>query len=590
MHKRKLSEYILIGTSFSENKIYVNVIGEYAMKKQSFLFGAVILAASAAITKIIGALFRIPLADMLGGTGMGYFSCAYGIFLPVYAVTATGLPAAAARVTAGDMAVRGGASLKRIRFTAMAMFGAAGLVGMLVILLGALPFCRYAIDNMPALPAVLMTAPAVLFGCPLAVLRGYYEGLRNMYPTALSQVAEAAVKLASGLGGAYAVLDLYAKDPAAFAAYVSADTANPQALGEIALSYAAAAACGGMSLSVLAGLLFMVIYDVCAGRKSVHAEGQAAPYREIIRSLASVAVPGAFCALAANITSVIDLATIMNSLENVAESASMYFSEYDMSCEDIPNFIYGSYAGRAVTVFNLIPSVTNMFGRGILPQAAEAYSSGDRARLARSAEEVIFLAAAVAVPCGFGISALAEPILKLLFSGNTAEINAAAAPLAAMGPGVIFLCISSAVFPLFQAADRSDIPLKLTLLGAAVKAAGNILLVSVPWLNVTGAAISTDLCYLAVCIGEAVLLERTTGADLKCIGITLAKLFLCGFLCAVTAETVYGYMQIRSGNSISVIISVAAAAFVYIISTYFIGIINKSTLKMLISQKNSKNT
>ena len=77
------------------------------MKKQGFVLGSVILAASAVIVKLIGAFFRIPLAALLGGTGMGYFSCAYGIFLPVYAVAVTGIPAAAARAAA-SVAVRAG--------------------------------------------------------------------------------------------------------------------------------------------------------------------------------------------------------------------------------------------------------------------------------------------------------------------------------------------------------------------------------------------------------------------------------------------------------------------------------------------------
>ena len=71
------------------------------MKKQSFLVGSAILMASAAAVKILGAVFKIPLANMLGGTGMGYFSCAYGVFMPVYAVSVTGLPTAVAAVTAG---------------------------------------------------------------------------------------------------------------------------------------------------------------------------------------------------------------------------------------------------------------------------------------------------------------------------------------------------------------------------------------------------------------------------------------------------------------------------------------------------------
>ena len=76
------------------------------MKKQGFLYGSAVLIVSAVIVKVIGALFRIPLANMLGGTGMGYFSAAYGIFMPVYAISATGLPAAAARAVSSAAAGR----------------------------------------------------------------------------------------------------------------------------------------------------------------------------------------------------------------------------------------------------------------------------------------------------------------------------------------------------------------------------------------------------------------------------------------------------------------------------------------------------
>ena len=53
------------------------------MKKQNFLKGSFILMASAVIAKGLGAVFRIPLTNILGGVGMSYFSAAYSIFMPV---------------------------------------------------------------------------------------------------------------------------------------------------------------------------------------------------------------------------------------------------------------------------------------------------------------------------------------------------------------------------------------------------------------------------------------------------------------------------------------------------------------------------
>lgn len=555
------------------------------MKKQGFIYGSVILAASAVITKLIGAFFRIPLAGMLGGTGMGYFSCAYGIFLPVYAVTAAGLPAAAACITARDIAANGGASHKRIKRTALLLFTAAGLTGMLVIMAAALPFCKYAAHNLAALPSVLMIAPAILFGCPCAVLRGYYEGRRNMYPTALSQVAEAITKLAAGLFGAYTVTRLFYDDPDLFSRITGASSTSE----ELALSYASAAACGGISLSVLAGLIFMIIYDIAQGGKNKElspSDGKIMSVGTVVRELTAVAVPGAVCALVTNITSMIDLATIMNSLETAYDRDPSAFSMYGLPRSEIPNFIYGSFAGLAITVFNLVPSITNMFGRGILPPASEAYGSGDKKALAKCSEDVIFASGAVSVPCGIGITVLARPILTLLFSDSPEEINAAAPSLSVMGAGIFFLCISAAVFPVFQAEGRQDIPVKLMIVGAAVKAAGNILLVPVPRLNAVGAAISTDVSYFIVCAAALILLKRTAGCSLKNIFRILGKLFFAGILCGAGAYLGYEALNNDLGNSFSTVISIGIGGIIYIISTYFEGLFDKSTLKMLISQKN----
>ncbi|MCD7891789.1 MAG: hypothetical protein LUG26_08645 [Ruminococcus sp.] len=116
------------------------------MKKQNFLKGSLILMASAVLAKLLGALFKIPLTNILGGVGMRYFSCAYSLFMPIYALTVTGLSAAVARMTAQSAALGMYENAKRVRWTALALFSAAGLVWSVLILLLAKPFCVYAVD------------------------------------------------------------------------------------------------------------------------------------------------------------------------------------------------------------------------------------------------------------------------------------------------------------------------------------------------------------------------------------------------------------------------------------------------------------
>ena len=121
----------------------------------------------------------------------------------------------------------------------------------------------------------------------------------------------------------------------------------------------------------------------------------------------------------------IDLATIMRSLEKAAEKAPEYFG----MAEDTANFYYGSFAGLALTVFNLVPSVTNMFGKAMLPRASAAYAAGDSEKLSECSLGLIKTVTYLAVPCGIGISVLAAPVLNALFSGSPREAAAAARPL-----------------------------------------------------------------------------------------------------------------------------------------------------------------
>ena len=85
------------------------------MKKQGFIKGSLILMISAVIAKGLGALFKIPLTNMLGGVGMGFFSCAYSLFLPVYALSVTGLSAAVARLTSQSIALEMYDNARKIR-------------------------------------------------------------------------------------------------------------------------------------------------------------------------------------------------------------------------------------------------------------------------------------------------------------------------------------------------------------------------------------------------------------------------------------------------------------------------------------------
>ena len=103
-----------------------------------------------------------------------------------------------------------------------------------------------------------------------------------------------------------------------------------------------------------------------------------------------------------------------------------------------------------------------------------------------------------AVPSGLGICFLAKPILLFIFPNRIRECAVSEQSLAFLGIAVIFLALSFPIFSCLQATGRADIPVKLMLAGVAVKLAGNLVLITIPEINVAGAAISTLLCYFII--------------------------------------------------------------------------------------------
>ncbi len=513
------------------------------MKKQSFLTGSLLLTASALTAKLLGALFKIPLTAMLGGTGMGYFSCAYGLFLPLYAVFVTGVSTAVARPTA-DHAGKGNFSAARyVRKVARTLFFWTGLVGTLL----AAGFAKgFAARTSPgSYPSVLAITPAVLLCCLTAVERGYYEGLCSMTPTAVSQAVEALAKLVCGL----ICCSFFLRHPL------------PGMTREAAGAFGAVL---GVTVSTLAGLLCMVFRN-CLGRQDTAGSQPHPSAGTVIRLLLSVMIPAALGALVTNLTSLIDLMTVMRCFSELLRTDPEAFYRGAALSESIPPeeaaaFVYGSFMGLSVTVFNLVPSLTNMLAKGVLPCTAQAWASGSRREAAGYARQVLLLTGLAAIPAGCGIFVLARGVLEFLFAGREAEIDAAVSSLQWLAPGMVFLCMTFPVFSLLQAVGKEKLPVLLMLPGIAVKLVGNILLI--PYLYTAGAALSTSLCYLVILIPALICLRKALGETLQLTGILTAQCY-SGAMCAAAAWLCYTRSPFP--QRLSLLLAVAAGVGVYVI-------------------------
>ncbi|WP_295087041.1 polysaccharide biosynthesis C-terminal domain-containing protein [Ruminococcus sp.] len=452
----------------------------FGLKRQNFLKGSIILMISAATAKLLGAAFKIPLTNILGGIGMSYFSCAYSVFMPIYALTVTGLSSAVARMTAQSEALGMYANTAKVRRIALMLFSGVGLVGSLLIILLAKPCSLYFIGSCEAYGAVTMIAPSVFFGCIAAVERGYYEGMSNMYPTALSQAAEGGVKAVAGL---------------MLCGYV---ISNPniflRLFPDITDIRGAAATAGvlGVTLSTAGAALFLGITRLFV-RPQRGGEIHQMSSGVIVRELIATALPVGIGALVTNLTALVDMWTVIGCISRFGCGIKV---PEGVTAGELPSFVYGSFAGIALTVFGLVPSVTNMLGKGALTCITSACGSGDLEALRHGTMEALLTAMIIALPAAAGIFVLAPELLSFLYPRQSDEVVLCIAPLRYLMVGMVCLCGSYPLFSMLQAAGKPSVPLKIMLAGTIVKFLGNLILI--PFMGVDGAALSTTLCYVLI--------------------------------------------------------------------------------------------
>ena len=105
-------------------------------KKQNFLQGALILSLAAIIVKVIGAVYKIPLMNIIGGEGFGYYNTAYTIFTPLYTIATAGIPVAVARMVSECVTLGRYRDVRRIFQISMTCFLVTGTAGSLIMLFG----------------------------------------------------------------------------------------------------------------------------------------------------------------------------------------------------------------------------------------------------------------------------------------------------------------------------------------------------------------------------------------------------------------------------------------------------------------------
>jgi len=572
----------------------VKSAGTKSMKKvsHSFAAGAIIMAVGMLIVKVAGAAFKIPLSYILGGLGMGYFGTAYTMYSPIHALATAGLPIAISRMVSGYMAEQRYKDVKQIHKISIPIFIFTGLIGTALMMLGAFPYVKF-INAPGSLYSLLILAPTIFFSCLISIYKGYYEGLRNMIPTAVSEIVEAVGKVVFGVTFSYLTLWYGLKEFKDFGT-VFGHTYNTLAEARNAiLPWASAAAVLGITFGAISGYLYMLIRYRCCGdgitSQELKASPEPYPAKKLIRTLLSISIPVALGAIIMNIASAIDATLVQRRLNDIMHfRPDILLKAYEglipretVASGEIHIFLAGCFSYMN-TVTMLLPTVTQGLAISALPNVTAAWVEGIKEKIRKSVETVLKVTSIISFPIGIGMSVLSFPIMDLIYNTlgknkSLGEVCVAAQIMSIYALGIIFVAVGTPVCSMLQAVGRADIPLKLLIVGVTVKVILNYILVGIPEINIQGAGIGTLACYLFVCGAGLICLRKEVKTPISWTNAFLKPL-ICSLLCGLAAYSSHGLLSLVLPFKISTIFSIGISGLVYVLALFLTRTITSSDL------------
>ncbi|MCI8843814.1 MAG: polysaccharide biosynthesis protein [Oscillospiraceae bacterium] len=519
-------------------------MNEKPMKRQSFLHGAAILALGTMLVKLIGACYKIPLGNIIGDDGYGYFTTAYDIYAVLLTISTAGLPVAMSRMISASQALGNNAQIKRVYQASLCVFLPIGILGCGGMLLFSRQLAGF-MEQPNAWASIAALAPAVFFVCVISSYRGFFQGQSNMIPTSVSQVFEALCKLLLGLGAAWLVMDR---------------------TGDVAL------AAGGAILGVTVGTVISAAYlgvkhKQAAAWLSAHG-GTAAPLGKTVRALLAIAIPITIGAAGLQLINLVDAKIVMTQLKG-------YLAQTEADgLKGIYNFCQ--------TLFNLPAAFIVPITVSIIPSITGYLTKGDKKAAWSVEESAIRITGLLGLPCGVGLAALASPILVLLRHYGAEQLSTGQPVLFIFGVAVIFNCLVLLTNAIMQAHGNVSTPLIDMLIGGIVKVVVNFILVSRPELNIVGAPIGTLCCYITILALNLFSMRRMLRDCCPRIVRLLAKPLAASLVMGGAAWAAQGLLfRVLGSNALSCLGGMAAAVAVYAVMVVLLRIITLEDCMLL---------
>jgi stage V sporulation protein B len=501
--------------------------------KQSYIRGAAILAVTAVIVKIISALFRIPLYNIIDNETIGHFQVTYNIYTLLLAVSSAGIPVALSRLVSSAAATGKNRLVKRYFSVSLPAFVLFGAILMVLVFVYADQLAAFMKDTDTAV-GIRVLAPAVFFSCVIAVYRGYIQGHGNMIPTAVSQFIEVLCKTVFGIAIAWYLVSNGFQSSIASAGAITGVTI-------------------GLALAIPVLIIFKRKTDKAAFRLSPDHTHAVESRRSVLYQVFKVSIPvtlsSAFIGLITNIDTKIVLQRLMSGAG---------FSDSDA------HSLYGIYA-KGLSLLILSSALIVPITTSIIPAIAAALSSKRYRGAKEIMESSLKMTNIIAMPAGIGIMVLSYPIFVVVWGAD------------AIGPGLLstfgvasyFVCMQLMTTAILQATGHEKLTIVSYLIGGVLQIALDWYLVGQPDINIAGSPFGTLLCYSSITVINLIFVSLRV-KDKPRLGMIFVKPALCAAVMGVAAWAIY---ELLYKIGVTALGSGRLALLIYLLGAIIIAVI-----------------
>ena len=500
------------------------------MKKQSLIKGTIILGAAGVFARFLGLFFRWPLIMLIGDEGIGYYQMSYPLYM-FFIGLATGIPVAISKMVSERNALKDeGAMILVVRKALLTMVILGG--GFSIIFLA---FPAYLVDffrwDKKAIYALMGIGAAPFFISLMSVFRGFFQGMQNMTPTAVSQIIEQIGRVLFGVGLAFLLL--------------------PKGI-----EYAAGGAAFGAAAGGVIGFIYLYIKYIKT-RKGFKIESLKRD-ESILTELLHIAIPVSLGAA---------VGTIMNLLDSIIVPQQLLRAGYTFKEAAV---LYGQLTGKAMVLINIPLTLSIALCASLVPIIAEAHILHRKMEVINKVEMAMKVSMVISLPAMFGLFFLSGPILNLLFPGHAEGYNI----LKYAALSVPFIIVTQTSTAILQGSGYYIEPIKNLLVGCIGKVVITVLLVPMESVNIYGAIVGSVAAYVITTVLNMMTLTRKLGVSLDYYQ-SIIKPAYASVLMIIGVVFIYQYVYNSTmSNSIACLISIFIGGIVYSLIIFLLGVFN----------------